>query len=133
MEIMDGAQPTLVRQLTQADINGYAALSGDRNPLHIDPDFAANSRFGRTVVHGQLLVGVLSSAICKIWGTDWYSRLALDVKFVAPVYAGDTVEAYLLESGEPEDDAAAQIRVEMKVGGRLAVVGIAKLKRDVNG
>lgn len=39
----------------QADFDAFARLSGDDNPIHVDPDFSARTRFGRTVSHGMLL------------------------------------------------------------------------------
>jgi len=40
---------------TQADFDAFAAVSGDDNPIHVDPEFSAHTRFGRTVAHGMLL------------------------------------------------------------------------------
>lgn len=51
------------RLLTQDDFNRFAELSGDDNPIHVDPAFAANTHFGGTVSHGMLLYSCLSGAI----------------------------------------------------------------------
>ena len=56
------SRPTRVvleRTFVQADFDAFAELSGDDNPIHVDHEFAANSRFGRTVSHGVLLYTVL--------------------------------------------------------------------------
>ena len=54
---------SLERAFTQADFDAFARLSGDDNPIHVDPDFAAGTRFGKTVAHGALLCSVLRGLI----------------------------------------------------------------------
>src|SRR5688500_2787 len=50
---------SLVRSLSQAEFDLFARISGDNNPIHVDPEFSARTRFGRTVSHGMLLYTVL--------------------------------------------------------------------------
>ena len=52
-----------VQAFTQRDFDRFAVLSGDDNPIHTDPAFAAQTRFGRTVAHGLLLAGVLRGLV----------------------------------------------------------------------
>jgi acyl dehydratase len=47
------------RTLSQADFDAFARISGDDNPIHVDAEFAARTRFGRTVAHGMMLYSVL--------------------------------------------------------------------------
>jgi acyl dehydratase len=47
------------RTLSQADFDAFARISGDDNPIHVSPEFAARTRFGRTVAHGMMLYSVL--------------------------------------------------------------------------
>lgn len=59
-------QAAMVRKtFRQSDFDRFAALSGDDNPIHVDPDFAARTRFGRTVAHGMLLY----SCVCGVLGS----------------------------------------------------------------
>ena len=60
-----GQAESLRRTFTQSDFDRFAALSGDDNPIHIDPGFAARTKFGRTVAHGMFLY----STICSLLGT----------------------------------------------------------------
>ena len=53
------------RTFSQSDFDRFAALSGDDNPIHVDPEFAARSKFGRTVAHGMFLYG----NVCRLLGT----------------------------------------------------------------
>lgn len=53
-----GARLVVRRTFRQADYDATAALTGDDNPIHVDPTFAATTRFGRTLAHGMMLYGV---------------------------------------------------------------------------
>jgi acyl dehydratase len=53
------------RVFRQSDFDRFAALSGDDNPIHVDPEFAAQTKFGRTVAHGMYLYSV----VCSVLGT----------------------------------------------------------------
>lgn len=102
------AQPGQVAQVTntvsQTDIDAFAALSGDDHPLHADEHYATTTRFGRRIAHGALLMGYMSAAstryvLAHLEGqtTVWYGFDR--VRFVKPVYAGDTIRTeYRIES-----------------------------------
>lgn len=84
------------RTVTEADIVNFAGISGDFNPLHIDEVFARQTIFGRRVAHGLLTLAIVSGlwmrlgffegSITAFYGID---RL----RFVKPVFAGDTIMA----------------------------------------
>src|SRR5918912_2301200 len=78
----------LVRTVTQERIDQYAAASGDYNPIHVDPAFAARSPFGGTVAHGMLLLAYLSTLLTQAFGRAWLQTGALRVKFRNPAPAG---------------------------------------------
>ena len=60
-----GQVESIRRTFTQSDFNRFAALSGDDNPIHVDPEFSARTNFGRTVAHGMFLY----STVCGVLGT----------------------------------------------------------------
>lgn len=78
--------------ITQENINQYAKASGDMNPLHIDPDFAKTTRFGGTIAHGLMSVGFISALLTDHFGREWASTGEIELSFLAPVRAGDTIE-----------------------------------------
>jgi 3-hydroxybutyryl-CoA dehydratase len=88
-----GAAFTLKHTLTPADIDAFAAVSGDVSPLHMDAEFARRHGFEGRVAHGVLLGGLLSQLV----GVHFPGRSCLlqrmELAFVAPAYAGDEVEA----------------------------------------
>jgi len=75
------------RSFSQSDFDRFAQLSGDNNPIHVDPEFSARTRFGRTVAHGLLLASVLRGLIERLVPDGGLSDQALT--FTAPTYAGE--------------------------------------------
>jgi len=81
------------RTFTQQDFNQFAELSHDDNPIHVDPKFAATTRFGRTVSHGMLLYGVL----CGVLSASFSSarQLEQELIFPNPTYADEEITVRL--------------------------------------
>jgi len=57
------SRAVLEKSFSQADFDAFARLSGDDNPIHVDPAFSARTRFGKTVAHGALLCSVLRGLV----------------------------------------------------------------------
>ncbi len=85
--------PTVTRVLWQEKINRYAEASGDQNPLHIDPAFAATTHFGGTIAHGMLVLAYISEMMTVALGERWLASGRLKVRFRAAARPGDTVTA----------------------------------------
>lgn len=84
--------PSITKPMSQGMINAWAAVSGDTNPLHVDPEFAKTTRFGGTIAHGHISLGFLLEMLVRWVGPAWHSGGALRrIRFVAPVRPGDTV------------------------------------------
>ena len=75
------------RMLTQGDFDSFAKLSGDHNPIHVDPEFSAQTRFGRTVAHGLLLNTILRGLLEQL--VPGGRQVSQDLKFPAPTYADE--------------------------------------------
>jgi hypothetical protein len=82
---------------TQAQFDRFAQLSGDTNPIHVDPDFAARSGFGRTVAHGAMLTTWLLAA----QGPQASASGATAIRFPAPAFAGEPLAPGQTQGGEP--------------------------------
>ena len=80
-------------RLTEEHVRTYAALTGDHNPLHFDPAFAAGTKFGRLVVQGGLTTGLLHALVATDLPGPGTVFLSQNWKFTAPVYIGDTITA----------------------------------------
>jgi len=98
-----------VRELafSQADFDAFARLSGDDNPIHVDPDFSARTRFGRTVAHGALLCSVLRGLVEEL--VPGGRQLSQSTMYPAPSPAGEPLR-FVAEAGD-ETDAGLRIRL----------------------
>ena len=90
------------RTLTQADFDTFARISGDDNPIHVSPVFAARTRFGRTVAHGMLLYSVLWALVQR--HRPGARQAAQALMFPNPTFAG---EAVIFEGRLCADDVIA--------------------------
>lgn len=79
------------KTISERDIERFAAASGDTNPIHLDDEWAENTRFGGRIVHGILVTGLISAALARLPGGIVY--LSQDLEFRAPVRIGDHVTA----------------------------------------
>jgi acyl dehydratase len=90
-----GQAETVDRVFSQSDFDRFAALSGDDNPIHVDPEFAARTKFGRTVAHGMFLYSV----VCSVVGTRLPGPGTVQVEqeliFPSPTFAGERVTVEL--------------------------------------
>lgn len=87
-----GDEASLSRTFSDQDVQAFAVLSGDTNPLHTDATVAKDARFhGKQIVHGILTASLFST----IFGTHLPGAIYVSqtLKFKAPVYLGDTVVA----------------------------------------
>ncbi len=79
------------KELTDEDVRRFAEASGDTNRLHLDSEFARESRFGSRIVHGMLTAGLISAALARLPGLTIY--LSQDLRFLGPVTIGETATA----------------------------------------
>jgi acyl dehydratase len=95
-----GSTATWTRTFTAEDVEAFAQLTGDRNPLHFDPEFAAGTRVGRLVVQGGLTAGLFNALVAMRLPGPGSVFLHQAWDYPAPVYVGDTVtaEAEVLEA-----------------------------------
>lgn len=84
---------TPAREITAADIQTFADLTGDHNPIHVDPEFAAKSIFGTCISHGPMMVGMTFGLLSKLDLLDGtiIALKAIEWSFNAPIKAGDAV------------------------------------------
>jgi len=83
-----------------ADVEAYATITGDRNPIHFDADLAAATRFGGLVVQGGLTTGLFNALVAMKLPGPGSVFLHQEWDYPAPVFIGDTVtaEAEVLEA-----------------------------------
>src|SRR5512147_903509 len=98
---------TTTRTFTQDDFNRFAALSGDDNPIHVDPEFSARTKFGRTVAHGMLLYGVICGTVSAHF--PGAQQLGQDLRFPSPTYTDEEITIQLMVKDVNEAEGTARI------------------------
>jgi acyl dehydratase len=89
-----GSSASFEKAVSQDDIERFADVTGDHNPLHSDAEYAARTRFGQTIAHGMLGAGVISAALgTKLAPDSVVIYLGQNLQFRGPVSAGDTITA----------------------------------------
>jgi len=88
-----GDRATFTKTITEADVEQFANVSGDRYPLHVDDDYARTTRFGARVAHGLLTASLLSTTNGLLLQRPGGISLAQTLRFLGPVYIGDTITA----------------------------------------
>lgn len=88
-----GTRASLARTITASDVEQFAEITGDTNPVHLDDEYAAESRFGGRIAHGILTAGLISAVLGTQLPGLGAIYLKQQLKFVAPVYIGDTITA----------------------------------------
>jgi 3-hydroxybutyryl-CoA dehydratase len=120
------AYPDAIAPLTIASspeaAEGYAALTQDWNPIHLDPEFAAKTPFGRPIAHGTMALNLLLEAVARATD-DAYRIVDLDIRFTAPTYVGQSLTA----DGTRAADGAYDVRVTAD-DGRVVLQGRAHLE-----
>jgi 3-hydroxybutyryl-CoA dehydratase len=103
MKIKVGDSASVTKTITEADIQTFGDLTGDHNPLHFDKEHARGTRFGQPISHGMLTGSLFSPIIAHQLPGEGAIYLSQSLKFVAPVFAGDTITAQLTVTRVRED------------------------------
>lgn len=93
MDMRVGQKASRSITLSADHVEAFAEMTGDRNPLHFDEEFAAGTRFGRLVVQGGLTTGLLHALVAMDMPGPGTVFLSQNWKFTAPVFIGDTITA----------------------------------------
>lgn len=80
---------------TQEDVNLYAKVSGDINPLHIDAEAGKNSIFGRNIIHGFLGASVFTKIFGALWMADGHVYLKQTMQWLKPMFVDTSYEAVI--------------------------------------
>ena len=121
------------RSITPEDIERFADLTGDRNPIHVDPDFGARSIFGTCISHGPMMVGITFGLLSRLDLLDGtiIALKAIKWSFNAPIKAGDIIHvratvAEALASRRAADRGAVTFAIDIiNQDGSIVQVGSA--------
>ena len=89
--LQPGEKATRTTPITDEMIRLFADLTGDTNPVHLDEDYAAGTRFGRRIAHGMIAAGLISATLANDLPGPGTVYLSQTLQFKAPVFPGDTI------------------------------------------
>lgn len=122
-----GQTATMVRTVSEGDIFAYAALSGDYNPVHIDPEYAANTIFKEQIAHGILSAGYISAIFGMQLPGPGAIYISQSLFFKGPVKINDVVESSVVLKELMPEKRRAKFDCACKVNGKVVLEGEAVL------
>jgi acyl dehydratase len=129
MRVGDSASRS--RAVTARDIELFTELTGDRNPVHYDPDLAGRSRFGGIVVQGGVTSGLLNALVAEDLPGPGSVFLAVDWRFRAPVRPGDVITARAVVTAVRDDKPVVTLDTTITdQDGVVVLEGTAVVWRD---
>jgi len=123
-ELSIGMTATYQHTMTEADVRAFADLTGDHNPLHLDEEFAAKTRFKGRIVHGMLTASYFSTILALLPGPGTI-YLSQTLFFRAPVRIGDTVIARITVTSIIPEKSRVVLKTVAHVGDTLVLDGEA--------
>ena len=124
MKIKVGERASVTKTITEDDIRTFGDLTGDHNPLHFDEEHARRTRFGQPISHGMLTGSLFSPIIAHQIPGAGAIYLSQSLKFVAPVFAGDTITAELTVTRAREDKQLITLKgVARNQRGEVVITG----------
>lgn len=111
----------------QEDVIKFAEITGDHNPIHLDPAYAATTMFGKPIIHGILGASILSKALGMHFPGEGTIYLSQQCTFKRPMYVGVKYEAVLTvkEVVKGKHTATIETRIIEKESGKTNLIGEA--------
>lgn len=116
------------RVVSAEDVRSFAELTGDDNPIHVDEEYAGTTRFGKPIVHGVLLLGIISKVLGRDFPGHGSIAVGISCRFLRPVPVGSeiTVEVKVSEKIEKRKHVKARVYVyhedRIAVGGEATII-----------
>ncbi len=122
-----GQEASMSRVVSEADIVAYAALSGDYNPVHLDPEYAAKTPFKERIAHGILSAGYISALFGMKLPGPGSIYISQSLNFKGPVKIDDRVETVVRLTELIPAKKRAKFECICSVGGKAVLTGEAVL------
>ena len=126
-EIKVGMTASSSHVITDGDVVSFAEISGDKNPAHLDQEFAATTRFKKRIAHGLMS----SSYFSALFGTQLPGRgcvyVSQNLNFKRPVHIGDEVTASIEVTGIDQEKRRVFFNTVCKVKNKIVIDGVAEI------
>jgi 3-hydroxybutyryl-CoA dehydratase len=120
-----GMMRSLTKEITDLDIELFAQVSTDHNPVHLDDDYARDTIFEGRIAHGMLTAGLISAVIGEQLPGHGTVYLGQTLKFLAPVRPGDLVTAEVTVLEIDYSKRRVQLKTECLIDGKPVLKGEA--------
>ena len=110
LDLKIGQRARRTQTVTAREVELYAQITGDRNPLHFDADFAGRTRFGRLVAQGGIASGMLNPLVAMDMPGPGTVFLSQTLTYKAPTYLGDTLTAEIEVLSLKPDKPVCQLK-----------------------
>ena len=125
-----GMESSYQKTITETDIDAFAALTGDTNPVHLDSEYAATTPFRARIAHGMLSAGFISTVLGTQLPGPGCIYLEQQIKFKAPVFIGDTLVATVTVEDINQRRGRVSLKTQCFVNTKLVVDGTASMMVD---
>ena len=122
-----GMMRSLTKEITDRDIELFAEVSTDRNPVHLDQAFAKDTMFKGRIAHGMLSAGLISASIGEQLPGHGTIRLGQSRKSRAPVRPGDVVTAEVTVAAIDPVKRRVTLETRCRVGDTVVIEGEAQV------
>lgn len=129
-ELEEGMEASFSKTITESDVGLFAGVTGDFNPVHVNREFARQTRFHDRIAHGMLTAGMISAVLGTRLPGPGAIYLSQNMQFRAPVYLGDTVTANVRVTGLDKARSRVTVATGCSVGERNVLEGEAVLLVD---
>jgi enoyl-CoA hydratase len=128
-ELHVGQRASVTKVFLESDVAQFAELSLDKNPIHLDQDFAASTVFGRRIVHGMLVASLFSGILGQKMPGEGTIYLGGTIQFVGPVFIDEPVTAFVEITKIREDKPIVTLKTWCEnPNGEIVVDGEAVVK-----
>jgi 3-hydroxybutyryl-CoA dehydratase len=124
-ELKVGMTASYAKTVTEADVILFAGISGDNNPVHVNEEFATQTRFKGRIVHGMFSAGLISCVAGTRLPGPGAVYVDQSLRFKAPVRIGDTVTAVCTIREINQERARVVMDTVCTVKGKVVVEGSA--------
>lgn len=112
-DIQIGDKNSFTKTITEYDIEQFARLTGDFNPVHLDPEYASQTPFKERIAHGILSGSIISTVLgTRLPGPNTI-YLSQNFKFLLPVKIGDTIKANVEVVEKRDDKKIIKLKTEV--------------------
>ena len=121
-----------VFSLSQEQVKAFADVTGDHNPLHIDPEYAANTVFKKPIVHGIFGISIFSKILGMKFPGEGTIYMKQEISFKRPMYIDSEYEAVAIvkEVNRDRHQAVIETKITDKETGKICAIGEAQIMNN---